>query len=105
MIMNKMINSFDIDGVIFMGGYDGVYPGPDDVIITGRSTEELFETKAMLTTKGIGNKLFLNPTPFDNKTREGSGKHKATTLKYLEKQGYKFGIHFEEKHSIGLATL
>ncbi len=32
-----LINSFDIDGVIYMGKYGGVFPGPHDIIITGRS--------------------------------------------------------------------
>ena len=36
------INSFDIDGVIYMGDdYDGIYPGPKDIIVTGRSIHTL----------------------------------------------------------------
>ena len=71
-----MINSFDIDGVIFMDKYDGVYPGKDDIIITGRSTEEQPETEAMLKSKGIT--------------------HKGHTLLYLEQMGMRFGIHYED---------
>ena len=91
-----MINSFDIDGVIYMGKYGGVFPGPHDIIITGRSKEEEPETSAMLLSKGISNKVYMNPTPFDNKTREDSGRHKGQTLFYLEQIGMRFGIHFED---------
>lgn len=91
------INSFDIDGVIFMG-YDhlGVYPGPKDVIITGRSLEELPETKQMLLDRNILNTVYFNPIPFDKKTRVSSGIHKAFTLTYLQDMGYIIGIHFED---------
>ena len=91
-----MINSFDIDGVIYMGKYEGVFPGPHDIIITGRSKEEEPETSAMLPSNGISNKVYMNPTPFDNKTREDSGRHKGQTLFYLEQIGMRFGIHFED---------
>jgi len=94
--MNKIINSFDIDGVIYMGEYGGVYPGPDDVIITGRSKDEEPETLAMLKSKGITNKVYMNPTPFDQKSREDSGRHKGRTLLYLEEMGLRFGIHYED---------
>ena len=93
----KIINTFDIDGVIFMGDYNGVYPSKDDVIITGRSVDEYEETMAMLRSKGIDNEVFMNPTPFDKKTREGSGIHKATIIKFLEEQrGVQVGVHFED---------
>jgi len=91
-----MLNSFDIDGVIFMDKYDGVYPGKEDIIITGRSIEEQSETEAMLKSKGITNQVFFNQTPFDQKTRESSGRHKGQTLFYLEEIGYRFGIHYED---------
>lgn len=94
--MSKMINSFDIDGVIFMDKFDGVYPGKDDVIITGRSKDEEPETLAMLKSKGITNKVYMNPTPFDQKSREDSGRHKGQTLFYLEEMGMRFGIHYED---------
>ena len=90
------INTFDIDGVIFMDEYDGVYPGPNDIIITGRSFEEFEETSAMLKSKGINNMVFMNPLPFDEKTRESSGEHKASTIAKLQQSGYKIGIHFED---------
>ena len=36
----RVINSYDIDGVIYMGeGLDGLRPGPKDIVITGRSVE------------------------------------------------------------------
>jgi hypothetical protein len=94
--MHKMINSFDIDGVIFMDKFDGVYPGKDDVIITGRSKDEEPETLAMLKSKGITNTVYMNPTPFDQKSRKDSGRHKGQTLFYLEEMGMRFGIHYED---------
>ncbi len=95
MTTRKIINTFDIDGVIFMGEYGGVYPGPDDIIITGRSFQEEKETLEMLESKGIKNKLFLNPRHFSKKTRQSSGKHKANIISKL-KQRYIVGIHFED---------
>lgn len=94
--MSKMINTFDIDGVIYMGRYGGVYPGPDDIIITGRSKEEEKETREMLEFKGITNELYMNPLPYDQKSRESSGQHKGRTMFYLEEMGYKIGVHFED---------
>jgi hypothetical protein len=96
-IPDKYINSFDIDGVIYMGDtFTGVFPGPDDIIITGRSYEEFDVTNKMLKERGIYNKVFMNPLPFNQKTRKSSGQHKARTLSYLEDIGYKIGIHFED---------
>lgn len=92
-----MINSFDIDGVIYMGEYGGVYPGPSDIIITGRSFEEETATLQMLKKKGINNEVFFNPLPFDQKSRESSGEHKANILNDLRLfKGIKIGIHFED---------
>jgi hypothetical protein len=92
-----MINSFDIDGVIYMGEFGGVYPGPSDIIITGRSFEEELATLQMLKKKGINNEVFFNPIPFDQKSRESSGKHKANILNDLRLfKGIKVGIHFED---------
>ena len=97
-IPNTVINSFDIDGVIYMGdAFTGVFPGPDDVIITGRSRDDEGEvTKNMLTNRGIYNTVYMNPLKFDEKTRKSSGQHKGRTLFYLEEMGYRFGIHFED---------
>jgi hypothetical protein len=89
-------NSFDIDGVIFMDKFDGVYPSKNDIIITGRSKEEQPETEAMLKSKGITNNVYYNSIPFDQKTRESSGRHKGQTLFYLEESGMRFGIHYED---------
>lgn len=93
-----IINSYDIDGVIYMGEtLNGVSPSKDDIIITGRSAiEERDVTEKMLLSKGFTNKLFMNPIPQNQKTRETSGKHKARTLFYLEQLGYRFGIHYED---------
>lgn len=89
-----MINSFDLDGVIFLQkGLMGVRPFPNDVIITGRSYEEMDETCAMLDSHGISNQIFFNRLPFNKKTRESSGYHKASVLGQL---GFGVKIHFED---------
>tara|TARA_R110002124_G_scaffold224409_3_gene389807 strand:+ start:286 stop:681 length:396 start_codon:yes stop_codon:yes gene_type:complete len=89
-----MFNSFDIDGVIYMGdGKYGVKPHYDDIIITGRSHEESVETKLMLRDVGIHNKVFYNPVNFDAKTRFTSGIHKASILNKFKGD---INIHFED---------
>ena len=91
------INTYDIDGVIYMGkDHVGLYPGPNDHIITGRSFEEEKETVHMLKSRGILNPLHMNPLTFDEKTRVSSGQHKGRTIKRLQEQGYQIGIHFED---------
>lgn len=92
----ETINSFDIDGVIYLGEYDGIYPGKNDIIITGKSIEETEVTLKMLHSRGIYNQVFFNPIPFDKKTRVSSGEHKAKTIKMLIESGYKHGVHFDD---------
>lgn len=90
-------NTFDIDGVIYINkDVGGVHPGPNDVIITGRSIEEEPETTAMLLKRGIINTVYFNPIPFDLKTRESSGLHKAKTINNLILHGHEIGCHFED---------
>ncbi len=92
------INGIDIDGVIHLGnGVCGVRPGPNDVIITGRSYEEEPETKAFLHKHGIKNHVYFNPLPFEEKSRESSGAHKARTLKFLKhEEGIEVQFFFED---------
>ena len=90
--MAKVINSFDIDGVITVG----LYPGPNDVIITGRSFEEAPETYAMLRSKGINNPVYFNPLPFDKKSRKSSGVRKGMVIEMLLRAGTKVKVHFED---------
>jgi len=92
-----MPNAFDIDGVIYMGeGKTGVFPGPNDVIITGRSYEERDETIKMLEDRGIDNIVFFNPLCFDAKNRKTSGEHKANILKSLKRVGLTIDLFFED---------
>jgi hypothetical protein len=72
-----MINSYDIDGVINMGDYVGLQPGPNDIIITGRSVEEHDYTWEWLKKRNINNRVIFNCVDFKMKTRESSGEHKA----------------------------
>ena len=83
----KKINCFDIDGVVyFSDSCPGVYPGPDDILITGRSFEEREKTEAWCRKVGIKNRIFFSSVPVHLRTREISGYHKAITLKKLLKE-------------------
>jgi len=94
---SRQINTYDIDGVIYMGDkFEGLTPEPRDYIITGRSYEEYDYTIAMLQGRDIYNKVFFNPIAFDKKTRESSGEHKATIINGLLAIGVKIGLHFED---------
>lgn len=91
------INTYDIDGVIFLGkDLEGLTPGKNDHIITGRSFEEKPETEAFLHSREIFNTLHMNPLAFDQKSRASSGIHKGNTIKALESEGYVIGVHFED---------
>jgi hypothetical protein len=91
------INTFDLDGVIYLGKtLRGVYPGEQDHIVTGRSVDEMDYTLKQLHDRGIFNVIHFNPLPFDQKTRESSGHHKANTILKLKQQGYEHGVHFED---------
>ena len=92
-----LINSFDIDGVIWLPKpLVGLRPEKDDVIITGRSYEEEDETYEFLESRGIHNEVYFNPARFNQKTRQTSGLHKANTLLALIAQGFQIGIHWED---------
>jgi len=93
-----MINSFDIDGVIYMGeGRTGVRPHPNDIIITGRSITQLEETQAQLKKFGIYNQVFYNPLNRNDPkySRVESGRWKAKVLTLIKKS-YIVNIHFED---------
>jgi hypothetical protein len=90
------INTYDIDGVIFINkDIQGLTPTPNDIIITGRSYEEHEETYKMLSERGIHNQVFYNSLKFDEKTRESSGFHKGKVLNMLKKH-YDIQVHFED---------
>jgi hypothetical protein len=92
-----LINSYDIDGVIYINEtLVGVTPRPEDIIITGRSFEEEIETVKMLKSRGINNVIYFNPLPFNEKTRISSGIHKGLTLQTLISSGIDIGLHFED---------
>lgn len=91
------INGFDCDGVIYLGpNMPGIYPGPNDVIITGRSFEEEPETKKMLLSRGILNKVYYNKLTYDQKTRITSGEHKGETIWQLFCSGTKIVFFYED---------
>ncbi len=73
------MKAFDCDGVITVG----IRPGPNDVIVTGRSFQEKPETLQYLQDLDIHNHVYFNPLEFEEKTRESSGEHKAKVLNWL----------------------
>ena len=92
-----VIASYDIDGVIYQGPrVPGLFPRRGDVIITGRSFEEMPETKRMLESKGIFNEVWFNPVSFDEKTRVSSGRHKVKALQALKDRGMDIAVHYED---------
>ena len=58
-----LVNTFDIDGVIYFGEeHFGVRPCDMDIIITGRSFEQRDETEKMLWSRGIYNRVTVSYT-------------------------------------------
>lgn len=93
----KPIQSFDVDGVIFIRkDIPGIRPHPDDFIITGRSYDEIVETQEMLLKKGIRNTVFYNQVKYENKTRELSGLHKVKMIKELLRVGFNIVAHYDD---------
>jgi hypothetical protein len=91
------INSYDFDGVVYMGpGRRGVYPGPKDFIITGRSLDEAPHTFSIMKSMGLRNQVMFNKLKFNEKTRESSGWHKVNCINELKTNGIEINIHFED---------
>lgn len=97
MSLKRKINTYDIDGVIYLGPeYEGLTPGhPHDCIVTGRSIEERTATDQMLMERGIKNVVFYNPTPFHEKSREDSAHWKVCAIRMIDVM-YGHGVHFED---------
>lgn len=92
-----MIKGFDFDGVIHFHSLGcGVRPGPDDVIITGRSFENTEYVIGVLESYEIRNPVFFNPLPKKDNNRVLSGRHKANTLNQLRADGIEVAIFFED---------
>ena len=92
------ICGFDCDGVLSIPsiGQSRIMPIDGDVIITGRSYEEEYETVEYLTKHGIHNQVYFNPLKFEDKTRESSGLHKANTIIYLKNRNIIIDNVFED---------
>lgn len=92
------INTFDFDGVIYLGEKIlGLTPQRNDIIITGRTFEEKEIVERILLHRGIFNQVYYNPTPKCIRTREQSGQHKGLVLMHLiNEKGVKHGVHFED---------
>lgn len=78
------MNGFDLDGVVSLG----IHPGPDDVIITGRSFEQAKETYAFLHARSIFNAVYFNPINYVDRSREKSGAWKAFILNTIKVDRY-----------------
>ena len=92
------MNIFDFDGVVSVG----VYPGPDDIIITGRTIEEAAIVAAYLTPREIFCPVYFNPITLADRTtgtdrsRTCSGNHKAAIISMLKENGVPIGNVFED---------
>lgn len=79
--MNKIV-SYDLDGVLSIKGNFGLNPGNNDIIVTGRSYEEMAETLYYLrAVRKINNIVYFNKVKFEEKTRLSSAEHKVRILK------------------------
>jgi hypothetical protein len=92
------MNGWDFDGVISIG----IYPGPADIIITGRSFDEAHYVNGILKERGITNAVYFNPMTKKSRqtgtitSRENSGRHKATVIKMLQDNEVELNIFFED---------
>jgi hypothetical protein len=73
------VKGFDLDGVITIG----IFPGPDDVIISGRSVDEALDTLLALRALGIKNQVFFSPVEVVEKNETRSGTFKARVIRRL----------------------
>ncbi len=86
----------DFDGCVYFSKDSiGLRPGPNDIIVTGRSFEEKEKTEAWCKKFGIANRIIYSQVPEHLKTREISGYHKAITLRELSKT-YKIERFYED---------
>jgi hypothetical protein len=92
------MNGFDFDGVISIG----IYPGPEDIIITGRSFDEALYVNTILKARGIFNAVYFNPITREKRktgtpsSRKNSGQHKATVIRMLKENGVLLDKFFED---------
>ena len=91
------LNTYDFDGVIYLNeNVEGVNPGHNDLVITGRSFEEAERVEGRLRARNLHNTVFFNPRPKLGRSRETSGEHKAAILRELLNNGFVIGAHFED---------
>lgn len=96
-----MFNTFDFDGVIYLGDFIGVQPTIRDHIVTGRSYEEYdfveFYLRDVVGLRFPLENIHMNPLPYSQKSRESSAKHKVEVIQRLRrKTGESHGVHFED---------
>ena len=92
LVKDQGINGFDFDGVISLG----IYPGPKDIIISGRSFEEAAYVNNILKARDIYNAVYFNMMPKEGRKRSDSGIHKANVLAILMSNGVKIDKFFED---------
>ena len=92
------MNCFDFDGVVSLG----INPGPNDVIITGRTVEECDVVYQHLFSRNIFIPVYFNPISLAKRTtgtiesRTCSGKHKAAILSLFKANGMVVDKFFED---------
>jgi hypothetical protein len=91
-------NVFDFDGVITAG----LNPGPQDIVITGRTIDDAQFVLNHLRQKNLSVPVYFYPGTMQHRgrgtitCRENSGKHKAETILKLVRQGVMIGKIFED---------
>lgn len=91
-------NIFDFDGVTTLG----LNPGPNDLIITGRTVDETAFVLSYLQSRNLMIPVFFNPTTIQTRGRGteacrlNSAMHKATTIVQLVRNGVMVGNIFED---------
>jgi len=73
------MEGYDFDGVVS----EGIKPGPNDVIITGRTLEESYFTLQFLKENNIWCPVFFNTSEFEYKSTKSSALHKAKVIQLL----------------------
>jgi len=91
-----IVNIFDCDGVLYLSPHESFKPRCQDIIVSGRTIDRFTETSTYLKQRGIHNKIYLKDPAKFPRTREGSGQHKAATIKQLQQEGYTIDLFFED---------
>ncbi len=91
----RRINSYDFDGVIYIPGFKGLIPRKEDIIVSGRVSDERPFVEGILQSLEIQVEcIYLQKLELKSRTRATSGFHKASILNALGPD--RIGLHFED---------